>query len=494
MSVSYGKSGLESEAAPDTAKKKPAEDRVIRPRKSHIKSRSGCANCKRRRIKCDEQHPRCRNCIKHGVGCDYLNLPSASAPAATGPGPSPPPWDAGFLGKLPDAGARSGVSPTSPALSPGSLPLLMGMQGQQTHALDHLVAVSPVPRAPQSTASTASPASAPDVVIESSASALSLVQLELFHHFLTVTVKTLSDATDGELWLVQIPRMAFHSEFLMYAILTIAATHLRFLRDDSAYRRMEIYYRQRALETFREALCAPHTPEMLPPLTVAGSLLAMQSFAYRESDEADASVIVSIDRWLPLLLGIRTVVEEMYAANSGADADSIFGINIGSLPEPSDEENELQHLAELCAARLGAYTPGAAEGPDPAELAVYIDPLRLLNRLIKSLRSHPSGDEMRKYVFTWPFLCSADFLGRLRGRDHVALVLFAHFLTVVSMLKAWWQEDRVRADIAAICDYLRAADEGHGDLTWAPWLDWVAKNLPFPLWERSYELDPRARA
>ncbi|KAL4968472.1 Zn(II)2Cys6 transcription factor domain-containing protein [Aspergillus stella-maris] len=40
-------------------------------RKPHTKSRLGCANCKRRRIKCDEGKPACRNCLRHSVECDY---------------------------------------------------------------------------------------------------------------------------------------------------------------------------------------------------------------------------------------------------------------------------------------------------------------------------------------------------------------------------------------------------------------------------------------
>ncbi|UKZ73213.1 hypothetical protein TrVFT333_000855 [Trichoderma virens FT-333] len=41
------------------------------PRRSHKKSRAGCRRCKNRKIKCDEVHPRCGNCSKHGVMCDF---------------------------------------------------------------------------------------------------------------------------------------------------------------------------------------------------------------------------------------------------------------------------------------------------------------------------------------------------------------------------------------------------------------------------------------
>ncbi|KAK2063546.1 C6 zinc finger protein [Colletotrichum caudatum] len=45
-------------------------------RRSHPKTRTGCKTCKTRKIKCDEQRPACKNCIKHGVACGFLASPS----------------------------------------------------------------------------------------------------------------------------------------------------------------------------------------------------------------------------------------------------------------------------------------------------------------------------------------------------------------------------------------------------------------------------------
>lgn len=50
---------------------RPSQPRKPIPRKGHTKSRRGCFNCKRRRIKCNEKHPECNHCIKAGLQCDY---------------------------------------------------------------------------------------------------------------------------------------------------------------------------------------------------------------------------------------------------------------------------------------------------------------------------------------------------------------------------------------------------------------------------------------
>lgn len=41
------------------------------PRKGHTKSRRGCLNCKRRRVKCPETLPSCETCYRLGLSCEY---------------------------------------------------------------------------------------------------------------------------------------------------------------------------------------------------------------------------------------------------------------------------------------------------------------------------------------------------------------------------------------------------------------------------------------
>jgi hypothetical protein len=59
--------------------------RVLASKKGHTKSRRGCVNCKRRKIKCQENLPECQNCHRLGLVCEYL-LPSITrAPAQPAP-------------------------------------------------------------------------------------------------------------------------------------------------------------------------------------------------------------------------------------------------------------------------------------------------------------------------------------------------------------------------------------------------------------------------
>ncbi|KAK0739101.1 hypothetical protein B0T21DRAFT_285736 [Apiosordaria backusii] len=54
------------------------------PRKGHTKSRLGCFNCKRRKVKCQETTPSCSNCTRVGLVCEYPERPRmASALSAS---------------------------------------------------------------------------------------------------------------------------------------------------------------------------------------------------------------------------------------------------------------------------------------------------------------------------------------------------------------------------------------------------------------------------
>ncbi|KAF2871089.1 hypothetical protein BDV95DRAFT_54262 [Massariosphaeria phaeospora] len=48
-------------------------------RSYHHKSRNGCSNCKRRRVKCSMQAPACANCIRRNEFCEYQALADADA-------------------------------------------------------------------------------------------------------------------------------------------------------------------------------------------------------------------------------------------------------------------------------------------------------------------------------------------------------------------------------------------------------------------------------
>ncbi|KAK4118502.1 hypothetical protein N657DRAFT_651200 [Parathielavia appendiculata] len=60
------------------------------PGRGHCKSRKGCFNCKRRRVKCSEELPSCRGCRRLGLECQYPGeLPRLALKPAQNPNATP---------------------------------------------------------------------------------------------------------------------------------------------------------------------------------------------------------------------------------------------------------------------------------------------------------------------------------------------------------------------------------------------------------------------
>jgi hypothetical protein len=59
------------------------------PRKGHTKSRLGCFNCKKRKIKCQETRTGCDNCIKAGMRCEYPRSRENAVAVVLSPGIQP---------------------------------------------------------------------------------------------------------------------------------------------------------------------------------------------------------------------------------------------------------------------------------------------------------------------------------------------------------------------------------------------------------------------
>lgn len=63
-------------ASPRTASRRardsrPAQTAHRNPRAKHVRTRTGCWNCRRKRKKCDEQRPSCKECSLRGVPCEW---------------------------------------------------------------------------------------------------------------------------------------------------------------------------------------------------------------------------------------------------------------------------------------------------------------------------------------------------------------------------------------------------------------------------------------
>lgn len=189
-------------------------------RRSHRKSRTGCARCKARKIKCDERHPSCLNCISHGVECPFLALKTADTPVR--------------------ANSRKTPSSASSRRSPFASPTDVSSSATASSTPPLPLSPHPRPPAPPPPALDATIAPATDTAVldydsdsDPAAAPLPLLELELLHNFTVHTHATLAaDAGVCDFWRVAVVRIGLGCDYIMRSVLAVSALHLAYHRPD----------------------------------------------------------------------------------------------------------------------------------------------------------------------------------------------------------------------------------------------------------------------
>ncbi|KAI0007057.1 hypothetical protein F4779DRAFT_629378 [Xylariaceae sp. FL0662B] len=218
------------------------------PRRSHKKSRAGCRRCKARKIKCDEVHPRCGNCAKHGVPCDFEHpiLVNTLSPTET-PRPT-------------TASVSSCGSPSTSTLPPTPSPATS--------------LPSPLCRNPD------------PLPLNTTPKTDRMMELKLLHHYTTITCETLaiSSPVSEKIWRETVPNLAFSggANFLADALLAVSALHLRSLHPhDQDLIRASHSYMASTLSEYSAALSKGINESNAEVLFLTSALIAFQSTASR---------------------------------------------------------------------------------------------------------------------------------------------------------------------------------------------------------------------
>ncbi|KAL4936349.1 hypothetical protein BDV06DRAFT_216752 [Aspergillus oleicola] len=176
----------------------PEQQSKFRPRRRHRKSRNGCAECKRRRIKCDEMKPSCSRCILTMQKCIYAvtsPTPSSSVNADAHASETSHSHNDRSL-SLPTPSPRSALSPC----------LSLSYKNSR---------LSPTPHV----SLTQSPNFNFDPNLEFDTSDTSL-----YHHYLRHTSRTLtSNARDHHALQICMPTLALRSKIVYHSILAVSA-------------------------------------------------------------------------------------------------------------------------------------------------------------------------------------------------------------------------------------------------------------------------------
>ncbi|KAF2864998.1 hypothetical protein BDV95DRAFT_269433 [Massariosphaeria phaeospora] len=176
------------------------------PRRFHRKSRFGCTECRKRRVKCDEDEPVCGRCVRTRSECHYPSMESN-----------------------PESNPESPFSTSNASGTPSS--------------------------------SAARDSSAPQ-------SSFDLLDMTLMHHYVTDTCKHLfKGARQIHVWQHDIPALAASNVILVHGFLAVTAIHCAWKEPAhrDLYRSRALYHHGLSLPIFQEmvAFASSETAEVI---------------------------------------------------------------------------------------------------------------------------------------------------------------------------------------------------------------------------------------
>ncbi|KAF4978024.1 hypothetical protein FZEAL_5531 [Fusarium zealandicum] len=442
------------------------------PRRSHKKSRAGCRRCKNRKIKCDEVHPRCGNCSKHGVSCDFSN-PDA-------------------LEEFTVSTSVSSESVGAPTPSPGPSSIT-GPQTPQTR-----------PRAPSSPARFPRPSppqttpiySQPSMSVSSSDSDYGdrMLELRLMHHYTNVTSKTLltNSAAAEDIWQRAVPQMAFSGRgksYLADAILSVAALHLRSMTpDDKTLVRASHAYSASTLSSYCASLDSGITPDNAEALFLTATLIAFQASASRIfiKDDGDVDPSKSTNRyalplsWFHAFMGVKTVVATswLWIRHSDIvkvviDSQPSFQLNLNA----RSPDSFFGHLLEGLEEEMLTEDPRMVVTTTQA----YSHAVSVINWAHKNYHAAAA--------LAFPATVSRRFVDLVGAKRPRALAILACFFALLKRMdNVWWLQDVARREVMGLVSMFEAGSEWWRHIEWPVRIAlWDGSSIPQDVWGTELE-------
>ncbi|KAH7045243.1 hypothetical protein B0J12DRAFT_153624 [Macrophomina phaseolina] len=414
-------------------------------RKAHNKSRRGCVTCKRRHIKCDEQHPICTNCRISQRDCLYQeqqrrHLRSQPCTSSASASPATSGSAAGLASTPQDS------MPETTASSPAArtVPLDHRYDGSRNQS-DPLGV--PLPESDH---------------VSPHAPAINMRHMQYLSHFILVTYNSagLGLPSTGERRAIHSTvAAALRSPHLLHAMLALAAIHLRHRTDAAALH-------ARALELFNatpQSLDA--APDSAAPTFLFASfigiyMLADVSLSWREDE---AALLDRFIEYVDVHRGARAVIS--VAWSSIAQSDLIPSIapfvedilRFEQAPNAGDGECAQLHalVRDLEAAGTSADTLDAYKGA-----VKYLQwGFDLEARLRRSQHAPSTGA-----IFTWPIMLSVNFIKLLQQRRPESLVILAHYGALLHRHRELWMVGDIGARVVCAITALLGR-------YWQPWLE-----------------------
>ncbi|KAI0206969.1 hypothetical protein F4808DRAFT_15850 [Astrocystis sublimbata] len=383
----------------------PSQQMTVSVRVRLRKSRHGCRTCKQRKIKCDEAKPVCGNCAKR-----YLDIESCEYPT------------------VPSSRTRHSNRESS---SSGS-----------SHAGDASVVQlnSNMPAPSLTTRPTGASANPGQRQLE----------MRLMYHYTQFAALELP-ATYGysskELWLDKVPQMAFESDLLLDALLTLAAIHMNDLMPQDHKLEVAVnHYLDRTLTKHRYSL-GTIDQSLAEPVFVTAFMLCITSWQLAHRRSATSSDTYRIPSSVFALVRGCCALHRQYdgwLSKAGYDPQAIY-LDPQSNSSIQADHPLLHHIRQDLAMLLEAFHVDAMP---TNEADVYRDTADCIIGLYVALCLGQTNTILQRLVFTMAVRMKPQYIAMLEAGEPLALVLYARILCVLGFIDhMWWSRGTNKRDV-----------------------------------------------
>ncbi|KAI9852215.1 MAG: hypothetical protein M1838_001452 [Thelocarpon superellum] len=302
-----------------------------------------------------------------------------------------------------------------------------------------------------------------------------VTDLELLHHFSTVTCFTLSDLPAVQsIWQIVVPQEGFSQPFLLRGILALSAQHLAMLRPDAArhYQIEATMHQDAALGFFRPAL-AHVRPANCNTLFALSALLVILAFASPTSPDTLGLLesVTSATGWLQLIRGSRSLLLPTWEWIQAGQLRLLCRLQAGEatgqpLTTPTDVHEHLAAFRQHCV--------DADESSTVKKACTSA-----LDELEENFQRMESTDPDLSRVnngLKWPSAVLPSYVELLEQRHAKALIILAQYSVLLHRLDSYWWIHGWSARILSTVHRMLDPSLHH-------WLDWPlsAMSLEKPL-------------
>ncbi|KAL4951369.1 hypothetical protein BDW69DRAFT_39476 [Aspergillus filifer] len=360
-------------------------------RRSHQKSRHGCQECKRRRVKCDEARPVCGACARRSAICEY----DSSGPLR---------W-------MTDEPSRSPRPPSDRSTAPPSPDFSLLGQFRSTHTNNGDAPLPP----------------------------LNICDLELMLQWVNKTYAIFTRSQQTEVvWRTYVPEEALAHPFLMHGILAFAALHIACTRPsvspgfgesghDRDYLQIAISHQDQALALYREKL-GDITTSNAKAMFAFASIIVLYAFGFPRTAEPGNTAVGDLLQAFVLARGIQHILNQ--AMNAIFD-DYTWGL----LQNFNNYDPVLPIEAQAALDRLhSANETCTRQDPILHDTALYQGAIDYLTDMMAAVYAGMGF----AVACRWVIKLQPTFLDRIRDRRPLALVILAHFCALLPQLQDVW--------------------------------------------------------